>query len=51
MSHLTSEEVVLLVNYVHEKLIELTNGDWEANKQDIADMHRLAAKIISMQKP
>jgi len=48
MTYLTSEEVVLLINYVHEQVSELSKGDFEANKQEMANMHCLAAKLINL---
>ena len=50
MTYLTPDEVVFLVEHVHERINELSQGDWEVNKQDIADMHCLASKLINLQK-
>ena len=48
MTYLTSEEVVLLINYIYEQISELSKGDYEVNKQKMADMHCLAAKLINL---
>ena len=41
-------EISFLLPLIQKEIDELMKGDWDAVKEDVADMHSLAAKLIRM---
>ena len=50
MKNFTNEELDILYDLVRDKHDDLMNGDWNAVKQEISDLHLLMSKLIKLQK-
>ena len=46
----TSDELDILYNLIRDQHDDLMNGDWDAVKQDISDLHLLMHKVLKLQK-
>ena len=49
MTLFTDEELDKLYEYVSAQLDDIMHGDWEAVKQEVADLHLLMAKLLKLQ--
>ena len=49
MNLFTDEELDQLYEYANEQLDDIMHGDWEAVKQEVADLHLLMAKLLKLQ--
>jgi hypothetical protein len=47
---LKDKEIGFLLPFVQKEIDELMHGNWDAVKDDVADMHQLAAKLIRMEE-
>ena len=45
----TNEELDILYNLIRDEHDELMNGDWEAVKKDISELHLLMHKVLKLQ--
>ena len=45
----TNEELDRLYNLIRDEHDELMNGDWEAVKRDISELHLLMHKVLKLQ--
>ena len=50
MNKFTSEELDLLYNLVRDKHDLTMNGDWDAVKDEISELHLIMHKILKFQK-
>ena len=46
----TNDELDMLYNLIRDQHDDLMNGDWDAVKQDISDLHLLMHKVLKLQK-
>ena len=46
----TNDELDTLYNLIRDQHDDLMNGDWDAVKQDISDLHLLMHKVLKLQK-
>ena len=46
----TNDELDILYNLIRDQNDDLMNGDWDAVKQDISDLHLLMHKVLKLQK-
>ena len=49
MNPFTDEELDKLYDYTNQQLECIMHGDWEAVKQEVADLHLLMAKLLKLQ--
>ena len=49
MNLFTDEELDKLYEYTDQQLESIMHGDWEAVKQEVADLHLLMAKLLKLQ--
>ena len=49
MTTFTNEELDKLYEYTDQQLDCIMHGDWEAVKQEVADLHLLMAKLLKLQ--
>ena len=49
MNLFTDEELDKLYEYTDQQLECIMHGDWEAVKQEVADLHLLMAKLLKLQ--
>ena len=50
MNNFTSEELELLYDIVRDKHDLTMNGDWDAVKDEISELHLIMHKILKFQK-
>ena len=50
MNKFTSEELDLLYDLARDKHDDVMNGDWEAVKDEISELHLIMHKILKFQK-
>lgn len=50
MNKFTSEELDLLYNLVRDQHDDVMNGDWDAVKDEISELHLIMHKILKFQK-
>ena len=50
MNKFTSEEFDLLYNFDRDQHDDVMNGDWDAVKDEISELHLIMHKILKFQK-
>ena len=46
---LNNTEVTFLLGFIDKEIDELMKGDWNEAREDVAELHSLAAKLIHLQ--